>query len=230
MTFCSASRSRATSAFARVMSTEAWRLKTGIVHASVSRLAIVRRTLVSSRRSASPTAIGAGAAAGAASARSTSSATIRPSGPVPRMVERSIPRSRAIRRASGDAFTRPSRAGRRRLRRRLGLRRGLRRLLLSDLLGRLGLRDRELLALLADHADRLADRHLAFLDRDLQQDAGEVGLDLLRHLVRVQLVQRLALLDLVPLGLEPLDDRARLHPLPEPGQLDLASHSARRSS
>ena len=45
------------------------------------------------------------------SARSTSSATIRPSGPVPRSCARSMPRSRAIRRASGEALTRPFRSG-----------------------------------------------------------------------------------------------------------------------
>ena len=48
------------------------------------------------------------AAAGCACARSTSSATIRPSGPVPRICARArSPRSRAIRRASGDALIRP---------------------------------------------------------------------------------------------------------------------------
>ena len=51
-----------------------------------------------------------------------------------------------------------------------------------------------------------------------------LGLDLLRHLVGVELVERLALLDLVALGLEPLDDRAGLHALAEPRELDLASH------
>src|SRR5439155_27149818 len=49
-------------------------------------------------------------------------------------------------------------------------------------------------------------------------------LDLLRHLVGVELVQRLALLALVALGLEPLHDRAGLHALPEPWQLDLSRH------
>ena len=111
------SRRRATSVFARVMSAEDWSWKTGICQASVRRRAIVRRTLVSSRRSTSPgtTGVGAGAAAGAvapASARSTSSATIRPSGPVPRICASSIPRSRAIRRANGDALIRsPSLVG-----------------------------------------------------------------------------------------------------------------------
>src|SRR5205814_148365 len=74
---------------------------------SVRRRAMVLRTLVSSRRSTSPAGAAAGAAVGAAPARSTSSATILPSGPVPDSAARSIPCSRAIRRASGDAFTRP---------------------------------------------------------------------------------------------------------------------------
>ena len=42
----------------------------------------------------------------AAWARSMSSATIRPSGPVPSISARSTPRSRAIRRASGEALIR----------------------------------------------------------------------------------------------------------------------------
>ena len=93
------------------MSAEAWSWKTGICHASVSRRAIVLRTFESGIRSTSPAGTGAGAAAGAvgppASARSTSSATMRPSGPVPRSDASSIPRSRARRRASGDALILP---------------------------------------------------------------------------------------------------------------------------
>ena len=50
----SCSRRRATSSFARVMSTETWSWKTGICHASVRRRAIVLRMFVSSRRSTSP--------------------------------------------------------------------------------------------------------------------------------------------------------------------------------
>src|SRR5439155_19193263 len=49
---------------------------------------------------------GTGAPPGAA-ARSTSSATTRPSGPVPATALSSMPRSRAIRRASGEALIRP---------------------------------------------------------------------------------------------------------------------------
>jgi hypothetical protein len=92
------------------MSAETPSWKTGACQASVSRRAIVLRIDVSWTTSAS----GAGsraavAAAGApAAAFSTSSATIRPSGPVPSTPVRSMPRSRAIRRASGEALTRPS--------------------------------------------------------------------------------------------------------------------------
>ncbi len=84
--------------------------KAGAAHASVIRRAIVLRNDVSSTRSTAP--LGRGTTAGAAgadvtSARSTSSATMRPSGPVPRSRERSMPRSRAILRASGEALIRP---------------------------------------------------------------------------------------------------------------------------
>ena len=112
--FASPSRRRSTSwartAFARVMSADIEIWNTGACQASVMRRAIVLRIDVSSTTSTSPAAnAGAGAAgAGCASARSTSSATIRPSGPVPRTCARSIPRSRAIRRASGEALIRPS--------------------------------------------------------------------------------------------------------------------------
>ena len=75
-----------------------------------------------------------------------------------------------------------------------------------------------------DHRDRRADLDLAFLDDDLEQDAVEIRLDLLRDLVGVELVERLALLDAVALGLEPAHDRAGLHALSEPGQLDLGRH------
>src|SRR5215207_4157013 len=83
----------------------------------------------------------------------------------------------------------------------------------------------DLLALLADDRNRLADLDLLpFRRQDLQYDSADVGLDLLRHLLRVELVQRLALLDLLALRLEPLDDRARFHALAETGQRDLARH------
>ena len=79
--------------------------KTGACHASVSRRAIVWRVEVSSTTSNSGCAPAAGAAAGRIAAFSMSSAMTRPSGPVPTTCARSSPRSRAIRRASGLAFT-----------------------------------------------------------------------------------------------------------------------------
>ncbi len=93
------------------MSAETTSWKTGASHACVSRRAIVLRTLVSCLTSISrgvPCIRGCpfGVAGAAVAARSTSSATIRPSGPVPRIEARSTPCSRAIRRASGDALIR----------------------------------------------------------------------------------------------------------------------------
>ena len=82
----------------------------------------------------------------------------------------------------------------------------------------------DLFALLADARDRLADRRLALGERDLQQHAREVRLDLLRHLVGVDLEERLALRDRVALGLQPLRDGAGLHALAEPRELDLGRH------
>ena len=106
--FVSPSRRRATSrsrsSSERVMSTETVSWKTGACQASVSRRAIVLRIDVSSISSTSPAgaATAAGAALGAATApRSTSSATIRPSGPLPESVAMSIPFSaRACARAA----------------------------------------------------------------------------------------------------------------------------------
>ena len=112
--FASPSAMRSTSfsrsASASVMSAETPSWKTGAVQASVRRRAIVLRTEVSCTTSTSPGGIATGAiGAGApAAARSTSSARIRPSGPVPWIDARSTPRSRAILRASGLAFTRPT--------------------------------------------------------------------------------------------------------------------------
>ncbi len=94
------------------MSTESVSWKTGACHASVRRRAIVFLVDVSSISSTSPAAVAtaaAGAAFGAATTpRSTSSATIRPSGPLPWSWAMSIPFSRASRRASGEALTRPA--------------------------------------------------------------------------------------------------------------------------
>ncbi len=86
------------------------------------------------------------------------------------------------------------------------------------------LADCHLLAFLADPGDRLPDGHLALGDGDLQQHARGLGLHLLRHLVGVELVQRIALLDGLALGLQPLDDRPGLHPLAEARQFDLVRH------
>src|SRR5207248_3521891 len=96
---------------------------------------------------------------------------------------------------------------------------------LLDLLRRRGLDGRDVLALLTNDRDRRAHVGVAFCDRDLEQDAGGLGLDLLGHLVGVELVERLALLDLVALGLEPLDDRPGLHALAETREFHFVSHA-----
>jgi hypothetical protein len=88
---------------------------------------------------------------------------------------------------------------------------------------------RDLFALLADDGDRPPDLDLSLLHGDLEKHPGRVRLDLLGDLVGVELVQRLALLDRVALGLEPLDDRPGLHALPEPGKLDVSCHDRRGS-
>ncbi len=91
------------------MSAETVSWKTGACQASVSRRAIVLRVDVSAISSTSPAGAAApGAVCGSGWKRSTSSATIRPSGPLPRTCASSIPFSRASRRASGEALTRPS--------------------------------------------------------------------------------------------------------------------------
>src|SRR3954454_19026872 len=103
------SRFRATSSLARVMSALTVSWKTGACQAAVRRRAIVLRMLVSGAARTSPAgSAAAGTPAGRATwPRSTSSATMRPSGPVPFSVARSMPRSRAMRRASGEALMRP---------------------------------------------------------------------------------------------------------------------------
>ena len=82
----------------------------------------------------------------------------------------------------------------------------------------------DVLVLRADDRDGRPHVDLAVGDDDLQQDALGVGLDLLRHLVGVELVERLALRDAVALGLQPAHDRAGLHPLAQSRELDLARH------
>jgi len=97
-------RSRVATSSVESAVTVSW--KTGACHASVRRRAIVLRVDVSSTISTSVEAGAAAAgAAGRAAAFSTSSAMTRPSGPVPAICAMSTPRSRAIRRASGLAFT-----------------------------------------------------------------------------------------------------------------------------
>ncbi len=110
---CIRSTSFSRSRIAAVMSAVMAIWNAGADHASVMRRAIVLRIELNGTVSTSPGGTSAAAAATApVPARSTSSATIRPSGPVPRSDARSIPASFARRRASGDAFTRPpSRAG-----------------------------------------------------------------------------------------------------------------------
>ena len=124
----------------------------------------------------SPVGTGAGAAGRAASPRSTSSATMRPSGPVPRSDARSMPRSRAMRRASGEALMRPpfdalalgagsaaSSHVRRCLATLFALGVALVRFAASRRLRHAGVARSlaDLLALLADVRDRLPDRRLA---------------------------------------------------------------------
>jgi hypothetical protein len=67
----------------------------------------VWRTAVSGTDSTSALAAAAAGAGAAADPLSRSTATMRPSGPVPETEERSIPRSRAILLARGDALIRP---------------------------------------------------------------------------------------------------------------------------
>ena len=219
------------------MSADVCSWKTAICHASVSRRAIVLRMFVSGTRSTSPAGTGAcnslllaGAAAGApASARSTSSATIRPSGPVPRSAARSIPRSRASRRASGEALIRPfpeaaaagtcsSFACNRQL---LGAS--------ATAGGGAAPQPPARLALLADERNRLADRHLALGDRDLEEDSGRLLRLLCVTLSVSSSKSGSPFLHRLALRLEPADDRAGLHALAEPRQDHLRRHRLRLS-
>jgi hypothetical protein len=119
--------------------------------------------------------------------------------------------------------------GARHFRRRLGRRRALRGSFRFDsrpTVPALGIREhrRHVLVLGADDPDGRADVDLAVGDDDLQEDAVGLGLDLLRHLVGVELVERLALRDGVTLGLQPAHDRPGLHALAQPRKLDLGGH------
>ena len=92
--------------------------------------------------------------------------------------------------------------------------------------GRIARFGRNIFALLADDRDRLADLDLLPLaGEDLEEDTRSLRLDLLRHLLGVELVERLALLHAVALGLQPAHDGAGLHPLAEARKGDLAAHS-----
>ena len=230
------------------MSAETPSWKTGALHASVRRRAIVLRIEVSGTVSTSPAGSAEGAvdaAAGAAApeaARSTSSARIRPSGPVPWSDARSTPRSRAMRRASGDALRRAGAAAVRRVggrgrgsgsrlgcgNRRFGAvgRRILgRRLALSLCRGLCrGLRRCPGGSVRLDHGHRRAHLDVALGHDDLGQHAVELGLHLLRDLVGVELVERLSLRDGLALGLEPAHDDAGLHALAEARKLDVGRH------
>ena len=228
------------------MSIETPSWKTGAAHASVRRRAIVLRIEVSATTSTSPSRRERRRRRGRSRRRrgafSTSSATMRPSGPVPASAARSTPRSRAIRRASGDALIRAVRAdahGSASLVAARGRPASARRSRLPRLGGlpRPQARAPPAPAAALPSPSSPSCPITAIVeptstspsgDDDLEQDAVEVGLDLLRHLVGVELVERLALLDGVALGLEPADDRAGLHALPEPGQLDLGRHHAQR--
>jgi hypothetical protein len=81
------------------------------------------------------------------------------------------------------------------------------------------------LASFADDRDPLADCDLfTFLGENLQERPAGVGLDLLRDLVGIELVERLTLLDRVALGLQPADDRAGFHALAEAREADVNCH------
>ena len=170
-------------------------------------------------------------------AASTSALTIRPPGPVPWSWPSSSPSSRAIRRATGDALARPPLppppARRARPRpsagRRLGASAGARgsaSLLAAFGLAALGSLRRVVsadgaVAAAADRRDRRADgERVALLGDDLQRP---LLVGLVRHvgLVGLDLDELLALGDLVPVGLEPLEDRALLHRVGQAGHRDV---------
>ena len=232
----------ATSACARAMSAETTSWKTGISQASVSRRAIVRRMLVSVTLLdlAGRHGCGRRRRAGAGAAALDVLGDDAPSGPVPASDERSMPRSRAIRRASGDALSarplsaapagagagsslgcgrpRQSRSPARRLR-------GPAAAATVPFAGSPGPSSpcSPMNAIVVPTGTSPSATAI------LSRTPDGLGLDLLRDLLRVELVERLALLDRVALGLQPPDDRARLHALAEPRELDLSRHFSRPS-
>src|SRR5919201_1940482 len=190
---------------------------------STSRRATVRRMLVSGTSSTSSAAAGAGAgaggAAGAGAARppspaasaSTSALTTRPPGPLPVTVARSMPRSRAIALAIGEALTGPPAGA-------------------AGGAGGPGGRGRGGRAVARpDDRDRLADRDgVPLLDQEplqhpllegLQLHGGLVGLDLGQHVAAVDLVARL---------LQPGGQGALLHGVGQARHGDLG-HGSRTS-
>ena len=192
----SCSRRRATSSFARVMSADTWSWKTGTCHASVSRRAIVLRMLVSAR--ALDLARRGGARAGAAPGAPRTLGALDVLGDDPPLGAGARERRELDPALAGDparerrgldpaAVLRrraaaPRRSARRptsRPRSRSGSRAGPGepsscgpRRPSAPRCAPLPLALGSLLALLADERDRLADRHLALGDRDLQQHAG----------------------------------------------------------
>src|SRR5690606_13500812 len=179
---------------------------------------------------ARPGAAAAGAA-GAATAASTSRLMMRPPGPVPFTLARSIPASRASLRASGDALTRPSSGGTATSSTRppcarpcvvptagVGRRPGDSTAACTPLPAcsrprrRLRQNVRDVLVRRRDHPDHRADRHrLALVDEALAEYPAPARDELHRGLVGLDLGQDVAFLDLVTLFLEPPDELALLH-------------------
>ena len=124
-------RARAATARDMSISAESWKCGAVAFDSAIRRATVcwsfvssswVTAPLAVSGRSRAPAVGAAGVAAGAATwaaagaglaaiARSTSALTMRPPGPEPESAARSSPFSLAIRRASGEAFTRPSPLG-----------------------------------------------------------------------------------------------------------------------
>ena len=113
---------------------------------------------------------------------------------------------------------------------------GLRRLGRDDRDDRLGAGDvgarvapldgaEQLLALLADHHEHGPDgRNLAFRDEDHEDGAGAGRGNLDGRLVRLDLDERIVLLDGLPFGHEPARDLGLRQALAEVGQLELVRH------
>ena len=153
-------------------------------------------------------------------------------GRCPRSELRSMPRSRAIRRASGEALTRPpvsldaAPAGRSRPAARGG---GAAACFgsscgagsaLGVLLGETSSPSSPIKATVWPTGTSPS------LTAILSRTPRGLGLDLLGDLVGVELVERLALLYRSPSRLEPADDRAGLHALAEPREHDLGRHAS----